>query len=72
VNTRCTVCHHPRRAEIEAAHIVGVTFREIGKRFDRSKTTIAKQIKLHVPSAAQKVSDGAAMKPGLFTSEERS
>jgi hypothetical protein len=59
MNTRCTVCHHPQRAEIEAAHVAGVTFREIGKRFDRSKTTIQKHIKLHVPAAVQKALDAA-------------
>jgi hypothetical protein len=59
MKTRCTVCHHPQRAEIEAAHVAGVSFREIGKRFDRSKTTIQKHIKLHVPEAAQKALDAA-------------
>jgi hypothetical protein len=52
MNTKCTVCHHPQRAEIEQAHLAGVPMREVGKRFDRSKTTIAKHIKLHVPEAA--------------------
>jgi tricorn protease len=59
MNTRCTVCHHPQRAEIEQAHVAGVTLREIGKRFDRSKTTIAKHLKSHVPAAAQKALDAA-------------
>jgi IS30 family transposase len=54
MNTRCTVCRHPQRAEIEEAHVVGATLRDIGKRFNRSKTTIQKHIKLHVPAAAQK------------------
>jgi IS30 family transposase len=48
-----------RRAEIEAALIASVLLREIGKRFDRSKTTIAKHAKLHVPAAAQKALDAA-------------
>jgi len=59
MNTRCTVCHHPQRAEIEQAHVAGVTLREIGKRFDRSKTTVAKHLKSHVPAAAQKALDAA-------------
>jgi Helix-turn-helix domain len=59
MNTRCTVCHHPQRAEIEQALVAGVTLREIGKRFDRSKTTIAKHAKKHVPDAAQKALDAA-------------
>ncbi len=58
-NTRCTVCHHPQRAEIEAAHVAGVAFREIAKQFDKSKTTIQKPIKLHVPAAAQKALEAA-------------
>lgn len=36
-----------------------MTLREIGKRFDRSKTTIAKHAKKHVPDAAQKALDAA-------------
>jgi hypothetical protein len=59
MNTRCTVCHHPQRAEIERAHVAGVPLREIGKRFDRSKTTIAKHLKEHVPAATQKALDAA-------------
>jgi transposase len=59
MNTRCSVCLDPQRREIEAAHVAGVSFREIGKRFGRSKTTIQKHVKLHVPAAAQKALDAA-------------
>jgi IS30 family transposase len=59
MNTRCTVCHHPQRAEIEAARVGGVSFREIAKRFRKSKTTIQKHFKRCAPAAAQKALDAA-------------
>lgn len=54
MNTKCTVCHHAKRSEIEQLHIAGVSVREIAKRFDRAKSTIQKHVKDHVPGAAQK------------------
>ncbi len=57
MNTRCSVCQHPSRAQIEAAHVGGLPLREIGKKFDRSKTTIAKHLKKCVPAAVQKALD---------------
>jgi hypothetical protein len=60
MNNRCTVCSHPQRIEIEAAHVGGVSFREIGKRFGgKSKTTIARHVRLHVPNAAQMAIEAA-------------
>jgi hypothetical protein len=54
MNTRCTVCHHPQRREIEQDHVAGVTLRELAKKYGKGKSTIFKHINGHVPDAAQK------------------
>ncbi len=59
MNTRCTICHDPKRAEIEQARINGETFRGIGKRFDRAKSTVQRHFYEHVPRAAQKALEAA-------------
>ena len=59
MNTRCTVCHHPQRAEIEQAHVAGETLRSLAKRFDRAKSTIQRHLTEHVPDHTQKALDAA-------------
>ncbi len=59
MNTRCTVCNHPQRAELERDHVAGVTHRELAKRYDRAKSTIQRHLTDHVPSAAQKAQEAA-------------
>lgn len=54
MNTRCTICHHVQRAEIEAAHAGGMALRKIAEKFGPSRTTLSKHWRSHVADAAQK------------------
>src|SRR2546428_4586 len=49
----CSVCTHPQRAEIDAAHVAGVSIRELARQFKRNKDTIQRHVRQHVPAAAQ-------------------
>ena len=59
MNTRCTVCNHPQRRDLERAHIAGATVRELAIRFGRNKSTISAHLNKHVPQAAQRARDAA-------------
>lgn len=45
---RCTVCEHPEAEQINAALVEGVSFRNIGKRFDLKTTAIFRHQKTHI------------------------
>lgn len=51
----CAVCtDDEKRAEIDAAHIAGASIRELAKRFARSKDTVQKHVRFHIPAATQR------------------
>jgi transposase len=47
------VCEHPKRAEIDQAHVAGASIRDLAQRFDRNKDTIQKHVTRHIPAAVQ-------------------
>jgi hypothetical protein len=42
MSQKCSVCHHPKRTEIEQALIIGDSLRDISGQFGPSKTAIAR------------------------------
>lgn len=55
----CTVCSHPRRAEIDAAALAGAPLRTLAEQFSRSKNTLQKHISQHIPDSVQKAIDAS-------------
>ena len=47
------MCEHPKRAEIDQAHVAGASIRDLATRFDRNKDTIQKHVTQHIPAAVQ-------------------
>ena len=48
MSATCTVCSHPKRKEIESAHLSGEPLREIAARFGRSRDAIHRHVKGHL------------------------
>lgn len=51
---QCTVCRHPRRAEIDSALLEGTTFRDIARQWRVSKDAVARHNADHIPVALAK------------------
>jgi hypothetical protein len=54
MNTRCTVCQHPQRSEIERDHLAGASLRTIAAKYGKGKNRVGKHLREHLPAAAQK------------------
>jgi hypothetical protein len=48
MSATCTVCSHPKRKAIEAAHIAGEPLRQIAARFGRSRDSVHRHVKSHL------------------------
>lgn len=48
VKARCTVCRHPRRAEIELAHVSGVSAKAIGDKFGLGHMSVFRHCANHL------------------------
>ena len=48
----CSICRHPRLAEIDAALIQGNAYRRVAKQFEASESSIYRHSKEHLPLAS--------------------
>jgi hypothetical protein len=46
----CTICSHPKRAEIEKAHLAGQAIRAIARRCGTSRDAIMRHVENHLPA----------------------
>lgn len=53
----CTICSHPKRAEIDAALVEGSVYRTIAVRFGLSETALKRHKKDHLPNHVAKAQD---------------
>ena len=51
---KCTVCAHPKRAEIDKLIVEGVPYRSIAGRFSVSKSAVERHAKNHLPRTLAK------------------
>jgi hypothetical protein len=54
---KCSICFHPKRTEIEAAHLKGETFRDIAARFETSRNAVFRHLKAHLPARMAKAAE---------------
>lgn len=51
---KCTICAHPKRAEIDQLIVEGVPYRSIAGQFSVSKSAVERHAKSHIPKTLAK------------------
>lgn len=61
--SRCAVCRHPRRAEIDAELVAGEPVRHVARRFGLCREYVRRHAEDHVPDYIVVVAPDAVIQP---------
>lgn len=68
-NSRCTICDHPKRAQIELALARGASRRSVGQRYDCSADAAYRHFENHVPEETKAALKAMYLKPSATIEE---